>query len=176
VAGAEIQTTTTDYYPYILAWYSCGEKLIASTSVPEKERLSLLHDIGLHSVDRSKEFMTLVMAVIAAESSFNKKARSRARAVGLMQLTNIGVREAIAQCEYARIKTKHLYQTRHNIKYGTCLLQYYLNEVNGDTMMALILYNGGYKQLTSFMERGKLVKETADYVIRVNSYLRRCKL
>lgn len=159
-----------------MAWYECGEKLIQDTPLSLKEQHDILHDIGIHSVDRSKEFMMLVVAVIAAESSFNKKARSRAKAIGLMQLTMVGVREAIAQCEYAKIKTKHLYQTRHNIKYGTCLLRYYLDEVNGDVMSALILYNGGYKQLTSFMERGRVVKETADYVIRVNSYLRRCKL
>lgn len=159
-----------------MAWYECGEKLIQDTPLSLKEQHDILHDIGIHSVDRSKEFMMLVVAVIAAESSFNKKARSRAKAIGLMQLTMVGVREAIAQCEYAKIKTKHLYQTRHNIKYGTCLLRYYLDQVNGDTMMALILYNGGYKQLTSFIERGRVVKETADYVIRVNSYLRRCKL
>ena len=159
-----------------MAWYECGEKLIQDTPLSLKEQHDILHDIGIHSVDRSKEFMMLVVAVIAAESSFNKKARSRAKAIGLMQLTMVGVREAIAQCEYAKIKTKHLYQTRHNIKYGTCLLRYYLDQVNGDVMSALILYNGGYKQLTSFMERGRVVKETADYVIRVNSYLRRCKL
>lgn len=169
-------TNETNYYPPIMAWYECGEKLIQDTSLPFKEQHAILYDVGIHSVDRSKEFMMLVVAIIAAESSFNKKARSRAKAIGLMQLTMVGVREAIAQCEYAKIKTKHLYQTRHNIKYGTCLLRYYLDEVNGDVMSALILYNGGYKQLTSFMERGRVVKETADYVIRVNSYLRRCKL
>jgi len=169
-------TNETNYYPPIMAWYECGEKLIRGTPLSVKEQHAILHDVGMHSVDRNKEFMLLVMAVIAAESSFNKKARSRSRAVGLMQLTPIGVREAVAQCEYAKIKTRHLYQTRHNVKYGTCLLRYYLNQVDGDTMMALILYNGGYKQLTSFMERGRVVKETPDCVIRVNSYLRRCKL
>lgn len=163
------------YYPEIMAWYECGEKLMENTKLSLKERKELLLDIAFHSKRRDREFMELVVAVIAAESSFNRKARSRANARGLMQVTKIGVREVVVQCEYIKIRQSKLHDSRYNVKYGTCLLDYYLKEAKGDSMAALILYNGGYKQLTKFITQGRLIKETADYVIRVNSYLRRCQ-
>ena len=83
-------TNETSYYPAIMAWYECGEKLIQDTPLSLKEQHDILHDIGIYSVDRSKEFMMLVVSVIAAESSFNSNSDA-GRLEGFVFLVDDGV-------------------------------------------------------------------------------------
>lgn len=158
-----------------MAWYECGE-ILNGGRLSWKELNQILHTVNSESVDTSPQFLKLMVAVIAAESAFNKKAKSKAKAIGLMQVTRIGSKEASVQCGLPPIRQKALYNKHKNIRYGSCLLKYYLEESKGDVMAALILYNGGYQQLTNFLDKGKVVKETANYVIRVHSFLKRCTL
>ena len=137
--------------------------------------------LSLYSVDQSFDFLRFATAVIAAESGFNPSAVSPAGATGLFQLTPIGAREAATQCRLplrggddASIRSI-LVDRRNNVKYGTCLLKYYLDSVRGNKTLALVLYNGGYQQLTRLAATGTLTKETAEYVFRVHSYLGRCQ-
>lgn len=140
-----------------------------------------MYALATSSVDTSPEFLRFATTVIAAESSFNHLAVSSSGAIGLMQLTTIGAKEAALQCRLpfafggddTILKTR-LFDSRTNVKYGTCLLRYYLDQVNGNRTLALVLYNGGYAQLTRLINTGTLTKETQDYVLRVNSYLGRC--
>ena len=117
---------------------------------------------------------------MAAESGFNSQAVSPTGATGLFQLTNIGAREAALQCSLplswgVNESVSSLLDSRKNVKYGTCLLRYYLDQVKGNHTLALILYNGGYQQLTRLAVTGTLSKETGEYILRVHSYLGRCQ-
>lgn len=163
-----------------MAWHECGTKLLPKAD-PGLVR-GALTALSLYSVDQSFSFLRFATAVIAAESGFNPDAVSPAGATGLFQLTTIGAKEAAAQCslplswgvsELAFMDS--LRDSRRNVKYGTCLLRYYLNQVGGNHTLALVLYNGGYQQLTRLSVTGTLSKETSEYVLRVHSYLGRCQ-
>ncbi len=168
--------------PALLAWSNCGERLAEGKPVSISQVKAAMFVLGTESVDTSPKFLTLATSVIAAESGFNRLAVSPSGAVGLMQLTPIGAREAAIQCRlpFARgvdddVLLARLMDSRANVKYGTCLLRYYLDQVDGNQMLALVLYNGGYVQLTRLLQTGTLSKETSEYVLRVHSYLGRCQ-
>lgn len=173
----------SEWHPAMFSWYGCGLKLAEGKPLTEKQIHFVLETLSHHSVDKSPDFLMFATTVIAAESGFNVAAASPMGARGLMQVTDIGAREAAAQCrlplldgEYTSVPAITLHNPRINVKYGTCLLRYYLEQVNGNHLLALILYNGGYVQLTRFINTGTLTKETSEYVLRVQSYIGRCSL
>jgi hypothetical protein len=59
--------------------------------------------------------------------------------------------------------------------YGSCLLAFYLDESAGNWMEALVLYNGGYRQLERYLAKRGLVAETRDYVLDVFHAHEECK-
>jgi len=165
-----------------MAWHDCGVTLASDKAVNPEQVKAAMYALGTSSVDTSPRFLTFAATVIAAESGFNHRAVSGSGAYGLMQVTLIGAKEAAIQCRlpFARgvedsVLLARLMDSRANVKYGTCLLKYYLDQVNGDRTLALVLYNGGYVQLTRFLNTGTLSKETTEYVLRVSSYLGRCR-
>ena len=137
-----------------------------------------MYALGTYSVDTSPQFLMFAATVMAAESGFNRFAVSPSGAIGLMQLTSIGAKEAAIQCRLPFAfggDVTMLFDSRTNVKLGTCLLRYYLDQVKGNKTLALVLYNGGYAQLTRLINTGTLSKETSEYVFRVHSYLGRCQ-
>lgn len=182
--AGETKTPSAEFLPWspeLLSWHECGEKLAIGRTVRVDQVKAAMFLLGSESVDTSPPFLKLAASVIAAESGFNPSAVSPAGAYGLMQLTTIGAKEAAIQCRlpYARgvsdeTLVARLMDNRANVKYGTCLLKYYLDSVGGNRTLALVLYNGGYAQLTRLIQTGTLSKETQEYVLRVNSYLGRC--
>lgn len=177
----ESDTGFLPWSPELLSWKECGDKLALGRPIHPNQVKAVMYALGSHSVDTSPEFLVFAASVIAAESGFNRYAVSPSGAFGLMQLTIIGAREAAIQCRlpFARevddeTIIARLMDSRANVKYGTCLLRYYLDQVKGNQTLALVLYNGGYGQLTRLLNTGTLAKETSEYVLRVNSYLGRC--
>lgn len=163
-----------------MAWHECGTKLLPKADAGQVR--GALSALSLYSVDQSPDFLRFATAVIAAESGFNSGALSPSGATGLFQLTAIGAREAALQCSLPLSWgvdelefLNSLRDSRRNVKYGTCLLRYYLNQMNGNHTLALVLYNGGYQQLTRLAATGTLSKETGEYILRVHSYLGRCQ-
>lgn len=95
---------------------------------------------AVHSADRHGLEPTLVLGVIAQESSFNKEATSSVGAQGLMQV----MPEIHADLTARLLREKEtLYDVGPNVKTGTYILAGYLREARGDLSKALRRYSGG---------------------------------
>ena len=91
-----------------------------------------------------------VAAIIKAESKFLNRARSRAGAIGLMQLMPPTARELAAELGMKNISEKDLEDPKININLGT----YYLSKLekifNGDPVLMLCAYNAGISNAASW--------------------------
>lgn len=116
-----------------------------------------------------------IIAVIYVESRFRADAISNRDAYGLMQMTEIAVREAQQSCGLRHIyDMQHLLNPAINLQYGVCYLRMLHTELGGDWNQILIVYNGGYTQLTKYNAGLPIVSETANYVLQINKALEMC--
>lgn len=124
---------------------------------------------------RSDEFLSLVAAVIFVESAYHPRVVSSAQAYGLMQMTEDAVERSRTECNLRRVMSMtELLDSATNVRYGTCYLRLLLEETDWNTDRALILYNGGYRQLARYDAGQPIVAETANYVLSVHRALRMC--
>ena len=121
----------------------------------------------------------LLLAVIREESRFDKRAVSRAGAVGLMQLmpsTGIWIGSKIGRSD---ITEDDLLDPGYNIEAGSWYLHYLMKRCGGSIVSALAAYNAGAKKTSRWRKTFDPssqplaaieligVKETRDYVRRV---------
>lgn len=139
-----------------------------SRSWSESVDPQVVDDAWAYSVDQSPEFVDWLLAVAWVESHMDPGAKSPAGAIGLLQLTPQGALEASLECNLPKLvqprQLDRLLDRRTSIVYGSCLLKKYLSESGGNWSAALMLYNGGYRQLTNYLGRRHLTAETQDYV------------
>jgi len=85
----------------------------------------------------------LVASVIAKESSFNARARSKVGARGLMQIMPNWREDKSGRIVWSSRKSYsvNLYDPRTNIRFGTTILKHYL-DLYKDPAVALAAYNG----------------------------------
>lgn len=105
----------------------------------------------------------LVKAVIRAESNFDCLARSNKGALGLMQL----MPDTAMDMEVA-----DPFDPQDNINGGTRYLSKMLGLFDGNTRLALAAYNAGPGKVIGIRQVPR-IKETIDYVHRVQSYYQR---
>ena len=104
----------------------------------------------------------LALAVIAAESNFDPRARSPKNAQGLMQLIPKTAR---------RFGVKNTLDPKDNVRGGLAYLRWLLSYYRGDVVLALAAYNAGEKVVDRF--RGvPPYPETQGYVRRIMATLR----
>jgi soluble lytic murein transglycosylase-like protein len=100
---------------------------------------------------------SLIASVIAVESNFDPKARSRKNARGLMQLLPETA---------ARLGVHNVEDPQENIDAGTRYLRDLLQKYNNDLMLALAAYNAGPERVQQY-GRVPPFAETISYVRRV---------
>lgn len=104
----------------------------------------------------------ILLAVLVIESGGNHLAISPTGARGLMQLTSVGAKEVCQQ--YGCDPDFDLFDPETNMRMGTQLLQFYLEEANGDPIGMACLYNGGYAAYNKYRRGEPLPAETEAYV------------
>ena len=115
----------------------------------------ILEAANLHDVD-----LTMVKAIIMAESGYNRRSVSRNGAGGLMQLMP---RTAKA------LGVKDIFDPNENIHAGVRYYKSLLTRFNGDEKLALAAYNAGarnvhkYKGIPPFKETRRYVKKVLAY-------------
>lgn len=150
----------------------CGRRLLDEAGKTGKESNKLPALYKKHSLNKETEFLEYLLSIIYVESKFNKNARSGVDAIGLMQLTLPAVQDAVVHCNLrADFDMEHMLDSATNIRYGSCFLKKIISEVDGDWTRALILYNGGYKQLQKYDNGSTITHETANYVLQVHRAL-----
>jgi soluble lytic murein transglycosylase-like protein len=103
----------------------------------------------------------LVKAVIAVESAWNPRARSRAGARGLMQVMP-------ATAAKVAVRADDLFDPGANIVAGTRVLAVLLRHYRGDVVSALVAYNAGPRAPNAAVPQNG---ETPAYVWRVLSWV-----
>lgn len=106
----------------------------------------------------------LIHAVISAESGYNPSARSRAGAVGLMQLMPETA---------ARYSVTNRWDAEQNIHGGSRYLRDLLQMFNNDLRLALAAYNAGEQAVVKYGNRVPPYRETVAYVPKVMTYYRK---
>ena len=115
----------------------------------------ILEAANLHDVD-----LTMVKAIIMAESGYNKKSVSRNGAVGLMQLMPRTARS---------LGVKDIFNPEENIHAGVRYFKTLLNRFKGDEKLALAAYNAGarnvykYKGIPPFRETRRYIRKVLAY-------------
>ena len=107
---------------------------------------------------------TLVRAVVAVESGFDPRARSRKGAMGLMQLMPETAR---------RFGVADPYSEEQNLRGGIAYLRWLLDTFAGDVALALAAYNAGESAVVRAGHRIPDYAETRAYVTKVLAYQRR---
>lgn len=120
----------------------------------------------------------LVFAVIKTESSFNEKAKSKAGAMGLMQLKK-QTADYIANILGAeKYKDYDIFDVQTNINFGCYYLKYLYTKF-GDMDTALIAYNAGEGNVSiwltdkKYSDDGKRLKSTPfresnEYILKIH--------
>lgn len=110
----------------------------------------------------------LLAAVIYAESKFDPRARSRAGAIGLMQLLPDTARGIAQRTGGKRFVLRDLYDPEINVRYGAWYLRHLLRRYE-DVPTALAAYHAGLGNVDRWRSRGGGVAfpETRAYVEKV---------
>jgi peptidoglycan lytic transglycosylase len=111
----------------------------------------------------------LLAAVIETESKFNADARSRAGAIGLMQLTPQTAKGIAQYTGGTRFRLSDLTDPEINVRYGAWYLRHLLDRYRGNERLALAAYNAGEENVDRWQSahEGIQFSETEDYVDRV---------
>lgn len=96
----------------------------------------------------------LILGLIRQESHFDRKARSYAYALGLMQLLAPVARSiAVKLLDYKRLAARDLYKPAINIEIGTRMLSELHRMYRGNTILAVASYNAGPYAVKDWVHR-----------------------
>ena len=106
---------------------------------------ALSHPLGAvtGSVPMSKPDLALAYAVARQESSFRAAARSRAGALGMMQVLPGTAREVTRRLGLRYVKSRLTRDPAYNVRIGTAYLERWRGLLDGSLPLALVAYNAG---------------------------------
>jgi len=115
----------------------------------------------------------LLAAVIYQESKFDTEARSKAGAVGLMQLQPETARGIALRTGVSKFHVDDLTNPEINVRYGSWYLRHLLDKYD-EERLALAAFNAGQGNVDSWRKAGKGIAfaETRHYVDRVDELKR----
>jgi len=157
----------------------------AEGSVPEAwRRLYYPIEVGGYLLERAKQFQiepSLLRALIRQESLFEAAAKSRAGALGLMQLMPATARSLSKSVLGRGYRKAFLYDPGINARLGAAYLKNLIDHYDGRVLWALAAYNGGPARIEKLMQENpgrsedELLEthpafETRDYVRRITLY------
>ena len=120
-------------------------------------------------------FDILFMILILVESGVNPKAVSPKGAIGLAQITPIGLQEVRNQDGVYLNECPDLFDPLVNMDVGKRLLSHYLRVSKGDVRGALALYNGGFRAFKHYKKDTlHKIPESFKYVERICSMFLKC--
>ena len=123
----------------------------------------------------------LLRGVVRQESIFDAHARSRAGAMGLMQLMPATAKSLAKSVLRTRYQNAFLYDPGVNAALGAAYLRRLVDEFHGSTLLALAAYNGGPTRVARLIRENQRLDEdelfesipyyeTRDYIRRVMLY------
>ena len=106
---------------------------------------ALSHPLGAitGSVPMSKADLALAYAVARQESTFRATARSRAGALGMMQVLPGTAREVARRLDLPYRKSRLTSDPAYNVRIGTAYLERWRGLLDGSLPLALVAYNAG---------------------------------
>jgi len=135
---------------------------------------ALTHPIGAipASTPIKPEERPLAYAIARQESEFNVAARSRANALGLMQLLPGTAKEVARQAGLAYQPSRLNSDGAYNATLGTEYLKRQLDRFGGSYILTFIAYNAGPSRVGQWIERfgdprGKPLDEVVDWVEQI---------
>ena len=104
----------------------------------------------------------LIYSIIKAESNFDEKANSKAKAIGLMQLMENTAIETGEKVDEKINSKEELYNPKINVKIGIKYLSELLERYDGNLEIALAAYNAGIGNVTEWIQKGIIKKDGSD--------------
>ena len=114
------------------------------------DRLYPLVDVPFASDDAALEH-ALVLSVIRQESRFDKNARSRAGALGLMQLMPATARSLARRMGLSESSKRLTSNRAHNVALGSRYLSDMIERFGGSYLLAAAAYNAGPRNVTRWI-------------------------
>lgn len=113
---------------------------------------ALSHPLGAitGSVPMSKADLALAYAVARQESTFRADARSKAGALGMMQVLPGTAREVTRRLGMPYRKSRLLSDPAYNVRIGTAYLERWRGLLDGSLPLALVAYNAGPSRARSW--------------------------
>lgn len=148
-------------------------KEIYDRAINTADRTAVRHDFNLRFMTPFHQHLTaaarehgldeaLVFALVRQESRFVPEARSRAGAVGLMQLMPPTAKWVARQTGDRQYRPSHIGIVDVNVKFGAYYLRHVLDRLGGLPVLAAAAYNAGPGRALNW--RGPLPMEGAAYV------------
>lgn len=117
----------------------------------------------------------LIAAIIRNESRFNKNAKSKVEAKGLMQVMDTTAKDVVKEIDYTDFEIEHLYDPEVNIEIGTKYISNLLKQFDQNELLAVASYNAGFSKVKSWLKDGIITQTNVDAIPykETNSYVRK---